>query len=115
MELVLENVLLIDVNTSKDQIDQYEEEEIDHSDNENTESTSDTMKLPIAETLDRCMDLIFDYLKEKFSSRIPSADQDVIISTIFEYFDEHMLKTITKHCHFFLFYLANLSVSYKTL
>lgn len=114
MELILENILLIDVNTSKDQIDQYEEEEKeDDEDNlkSDAELSPDTMKLPIAETLDRCMNLIFDYLSDKFKSRIPSTDQDAIITTIFDYFEDHMLKTITKHCHFFLFYLANLSVS----
>lgn len=107
LELIFENILMIDVNVTKDQIDQFEEE--NSSDSE--EEFVDKMKLPIAETLDQCMELMFSYLHGKFYDKKITEENQMIIEAIFDYFDEHVLKTFTKHMHFILFYLSNLSVS----
>lgn len=103
--LIFENLVLIDVNVNKDQIDQSEEEP-DNLDGDYT----DRMRLPLAETLDQCMEKILEYFEIKFSEKT-NCDQKLIVETIFEYFDEHVIKTFTKHMHFFLFYICNLNVS----
>lgn len=107
--LIFENLILIDVNVTKDQIDQAEEEEAD----DEIEDFSSRMRLPLAETLDQCMEKMLEYFHSKFSEATKS-HQNVIIESIFEYFDEHIIKTITKHMHFFMFYICSLNVSNLT-
>lgn len=71
------------------------------------------MKLPVAETLDVCMGLMFNYfyLKLNSESKTPQSEQKIIEKSIFEYFDEHILKTHnSKHVHFIFFYIASFKV-----
>lgn len=105
LKLIFENILLIDVNVTKDQIDQAEEEELVELD----EAISIRMRLPLAETLDHCMEHMLRYFHHKFSEN--SNSQNVISEAIFEYFEEHVIKTFTKHMHFILFYISSVNVS----
>lgn len=111
--LIFENILLIDVNVTKDQIDQSEEEDEEEETNSLDGDFTDRMRLPLAETLDQCMEKILQFFEIKFSMKF-SCDQKLIVETIFEYFDDHIIKTSTKHMHFFLFYICNLNVSILT-
>lgn len=112
LELILENLLLIDVNLPRELIENSEADE----DEEQTpaETDDETMKLPIAETLDLCMGKIFDYLhtKLKEDSLADKEEQKTILQAIFQYFNEQILKTYTKHVHFMLFYVASFRVSF---
>jgi RNA polymerase I specific transcription initiation factor RRN3 len=106
LKIIFENMLLIDVNVTKDQIDQAEEEEtVDQE-----EDFSVRMRLPLAETLDHCMENMLEYFHNKFSGSNINT-QNVITEAIFEYFDEHIIKTFTKHLHFCIFYISSVNVS----
>lgn len=90
-----------------------EEAEEGYEDEEKEDS--DTMKLPVAETLDICMDLMFNYFYTKLNSesKTPANEQKLIEKAIFEYFDEHILKTHnSKHVHFIFFYIASFKKSF---
>jgi RNA polymerase I specific transcription initiation factor RRN3 len=109
LELIFENLLLIDVNVTREQIELSEESDCDDvSDEESVK-----MKLPVAETLDICMEKVLGYFQSKLSedSTTDKELQKVMTQAIFHYFDEQILKTYTKHVHFVLFYIASLKVS----
>lgn len=115
LELIFENLLLIDVNVPRELIEEAEESEDDSASNDEQESQEDSekMKLPVAETLDLCMEKLLNFfqLKLKEDSEAEKSDQKMIMQAVFQYFDEQILKTYTKHVHFMLFYIASLRVS----
>lgn len=115
LELIFENLLLIDVNVTREQIEQSEENDCDGSDESDGEE-SQRMKLPVAETLDMCMEKVLDYFQSKLreDSKADNELQKVMTQAIFHYFDEQILKTYTKHVHFVLFYIASLRKSFLT-
>jgi RNA polymerase I-specific transcription initiation factor RRN3 len=111
IELIFENLLLIDVNVSREQIEQSEEDDELRDDSEDEQS--DKMRLPVAETLDVCMETMLEYLHLKLSdsSTTNKIEQKSIVQAILQYFDEQIIKTYTKHVHFLLFYIASIRVS----
>lgn len=113
LELILENLLLIDVNVTREQIEHSEELDEEFSPDED-DVDCDKMKLPVAETLDICMEKIFNYCNEKLRDDADTNkdDQKSMVKAIFDYFDEQILKTYTKHVHFVLFYIASIKVSW---
>ncbi|CRL04694.1 CLUMA_CG017758, isoform A [Clunio marinus] len=106
VDLVLENLVMIDVNVTREQIELSEADE--------DENDEDIMKLPVAETLDLCMEKVFNFIQSKFEDNSDSGkrNQKMIIQAIFTYFDEQILKTHTKHVHFILFYIASLEKTF---
>jgi RNA polymerase I specific transcription initiation factor RRN3 len=108
LELIFENLLLIDVNVTREQIEQSEDTDCDDSDDD-----FERMKLPVAETLDMCMEKVLGYFQVKLNddAEVDREQQKVMTQAIFHYFDEQILKTYTKHVHFVLFYIASLKVS----
>lgn len=113
LELIFENLLLIDVNASRDQIEESECTE-DNDSETDSDDDSEKMKLPVAETLDMCMEKVLGYFHSKFreGSDTDRSDQKMMTQAIFSYFNEQILKTYTKHVHFILFYIASLKVSW---
>lgn len=113
LELILENLLQIDVNVSREQIDEAEEDE--ETWREPTDDDSDKMRHPVAETLDMCMEKVFEYFHSKLKedSETDKNQQKMITQVIINYFDEQILKTHTKHVHFVLFYIASFRVSFN--
>ena len=111
LELILENLLLIDVSLPREIIEESEENEDEEE--PPVEVDNKRMKLPIAETLDLCMERILAYFhtKLKEDSEADKEEQKMILQAIFQYFDEQLLKTNTKHVHFMLFYIASFRVS----
>lgn len=109
LELIFENLLLIDVNVTREQIEQSEESDCD----DDSDDEDERMKLPVAETLDICMEKVLGYFKSKLceDSTIDKELQKVMTQAIFHYFDEQIIKTYTKHVHFVLFYIASLKVN----
>lgn len=110
IELIFENLLLIDVNVTREQIENSEDVE---EDDEEESNECDKMRLPVAETLDLCMEKILDFCHAKLreDSETARADQQMITQTLLSYFNEQILKTYTKHVHFVLFYIASFRVS----
>jgi hypothetical protein len=104
LELIFENLVLIDVNVTREQIEESEEE---------GEEDCEGMKHPVAETLDVCLEKVFGFFKEKLGegSKLSQELQRVMTQTIFSYFEEQILRTYTKHVHFVLFYIASFRVS----
>lgn len=111
LELILENLLLIDVNLPRDLIEDSEKNEDEHD--LPGDFDDEKMKLPIAETLDLCMEKFLNYLhiKLKDDSETDKEEQKMITQAIFQYFNEQILKTYTKHVHFMVFYIASFRVS----
>lgn len=114
LELILENILLIDVNVSREQIELSEED--DELREESDDKESEQMRLPVAETLDVCMEKMLDYFHSKLSDNSTTSknEQKSMVQAILHYFDEQILKTYTKHAHFILFYIASIRVSTMT-
>lgn len=112
LELIFENLVLLDVNVSREQIEEAEDNDEEWQE-EAVDEEADKMKLPLAETLDVCMEKMLGYFKSKFSddSEAAKSEQKMITETIFNYFDQQILRTYTKHVHFILFYIASLKVS----
>lgn len=110
IELIFENLLLIDVNVTREQIENSEDVDEDEEEESNE---CDKMRLPVAETLDLCMEKILDFCHAKLreDSETARADQQMITQTLLSYFNEQILKTYTKHVHFVLFYIASFRVS----
>jgi hypothetical protein len=108
LELIFENLLLIDVNVTREQIEYTEEGE--DCNNESIEG----MKHPVADLLDICMEKMLCYFKEKLGddTKLDKELQRVMTQAIFHYFDEQILKTYTKHVHFVLFYISSFRVRY---
>lgn len=108
LELILENLLMIDVSVTREQIERSEE-----FDEELPQEVTDEMKLPVAETLDMCMEKMFEYFRVQLqnNSETSRTHQKEMTDAIFNYFDQQIMKTYTKHVHFLLFYIASVRVS----
>lgn len=110
-KLSIYSLLSIDVSITKAEIEEAEENEVDEDfDEENV------MKLPIAESLDVCMDIIFNYFHSKLSvnSLTSGTQQKLIQDALFQYFENHVIKTHnSKHVHFVFFYIASFRVSFN--
>lgn len=112
LELIFENLVLLDVNVSREQIEETEDNDEEWQEVAADEE-ADKMKLPLAETLDVCMERVLGYFHKKFSddSEAAKSEQKMMSGTILNYFDQQILRTYTKHVHFIIFYIASLKVS----
>lgn len=113
-ELIFENLLSIDVSITRAEIEESEENENEEEDSDNEDENSAVMKLPIAESLDICMNILFKYFYNKLAtdSTTSSTQQKQIQDSLFQYFSEHIIKTHnSKHVHFVFFYIASFRVS----
>lgn len=112
LELIFENLVLLDVNVSREQIEETEDNDEEWQEVAADEE-ADKMKLPLAETLDVCMERVLGYFHKKYSddSEAAKSEQKMMSETIFNYFDQQILRTYTKHVHFIIFYIASLKVS----
>lgn len=99
---------------SRSQIEDAEDEIENEAEEADQTIDENKMKLPAAETLDICMDLLFEYFHDKLKpeSKVSLSEQKQIESAIFKYFDEQILKTQnSKHVQFLFFYIASFKVS----
>lgn len=106
--------MTIDINASRTEIEESEDFDNDESDEDEKSNDENKMKLPIAETLDVCMEIFLNYFFTNLNddTTTTKAAQDIIIRTIFRYLDEKILATQnTKHVHFVFFYIASFRVS----
>ncbi|CAO1389656.1 unnamed protein product [Diamesa serratosioi] len=118
MELIFENLLNIDVNVSRSDIELAEEEAEHEFDlnaavmetNEKRLENIDEMKQPIAETLDICMEMMCDYFHQKFSDQsvLSKNSQNVLFATIIRLFDVHILPTHNvQSVQYIIFYICS--------
>lgn len=106
------SLLSIDVSITRAEIEEAEENELD----DGVDVTENVMKLPIAESLDVCMDILFKYFHSKLSieSTTSESQKKAIQDALFQYFSEHIIKTHnSKHVHFVFFYIASFRVGFK--
>lgn len=122
LEIVFNRLLMIDVNTPRNEIEDAEFPEDDQQifamdedpmiaiDEEDVDDA--TMKLPIAETLDCCMEKIFDYIQRRATSDNAS-DADRMFKILLTLFGKHILPTHnTHHVQFIIFYYCSFKQSY---
>ena len=109
LKVILENLVRIDVQVTREEIEQSEEDEEEAE----AEDVCDKMRLPLAETLDNCMEKLLHYCHTNFSESetADKPEQKDALQAILQYFEEQILKTNTKHLQFVLFYIAGLRVS----
>lgn len=93
------------------EIEEAEENEVVE---EGIDVNENVMRLPIAESLDVCMDILFKYFHTKLEVNSITSDtqQKVIQEALFQYFSDHIIKTHnSKHVHFVFFYIASFKVN----
>lgn len=119
LEIVFNKLLIIDVNTPQTEIEEAEFPEDDaqiftmDADVANDDGSEDMlMKLPLAETLDCCMEKMFEYIKQRVSSGNPN-EADRMFKILLALFDNHILPTHnTHHVQFLMFYICSFKQSY---
>ncbi|XP_058451727.1 RNA polymerase I-specific transcription initiation factor RRN3 [Malaya genurostris] len=120
LEIAFNRILVIDVNAPRNEIEEAEFPEDDQqiftmeedpTGNEDEDDT--TMKLPLAETLDCCMELMFEYIKKRASSERSTSEGDRMFKVLLSLFDHHILPTHnTHHVQFLMFYFCSFKQSY---
>ncbi|XP_029722656.2 RNA polymerase I-specific transcription initiation factor RRN3 [Aedes albopictus] len=122
LEIVFNRLLTIDVNTPRNEIEDAEfpeDDQIFSMDEDPVAAAIDEddkddiiMKLPVAETLDCCMEKMFVYIQQKASSENAS-DADRMFKVLLALFDKHILPTHnTHHVQFLVFYICSFKQSY---
>ncbi|XP_053691671.1 RNA polymerase I-specific transcription initiation factor RRN3 [Sabethes cyaneus] len=121
LEVVFNRLLVIDVNAPRNEIEEAEFPEDDQqifSMEEDLvagqdEEESMAMKLPLAETLDCCMDRMMEFIKQRVTSENGSIAADQMFRILLKLFDSHILPTHnTHHVQFLMFYVCSFKQSY---
>jgi RNA polymerase I-specific transcription initiation factor RRN3 len=100
------------VSITRAEIEEAEENEIDGG----IDVNESMMRLPIAESLDVCMNILFKHFNEKLGteSKCTNEQQKQIQDALFQYFNEHIIKTHnSKHVHFVFFYISSFRKSFQ--
>ncbi|XP_058814626.1 RNA polymerase I-specific transcription initiation factor RRN3 [Topomyia yanbarensis] len=121
LEIIFNRMLVIDVNAPRREIEEAEfpedEQQIfmmedDAVAGHNEDEEDVTMKMPLAETLDCCMELLFEYIKKRTSSENTN-ESDRMFKVLLSLFDNHILPTHnTHHVQFLIFYFCSFKQSY---
>lgn len=117
LDIIFYRLVMIDVNTPRNEIENAEFPEddqqifaMDETPMKTEEENEDTMKLPLAETLDCCLETMFRYIQERV--RIDGGS-DRIYELLLKLFDKHILPTHnTHHVQFLMFYCCSFNPSY---
>lgn len=120
LEVVFNRFLVIDVNVPRNEIEEAEFPEDDQqvfTMEEDLIAGQDDednmlMKLPLAETLDCCMDRMMEFIERRASSQ-ESCRADHMFRILLRLFDNHILPTHnTHHVQFLMFYFCSFKQSY---
>lgn len=120
LEVVFNRLLVIDVNAPRNEIEEAEFPENDQqifAMEEDLVSGQDeedhmTMKLPLAETLDCCMERMMEFINLRVSSE-SGKEADQMFRILLRLFDNHILPTHnTHHVQFLVFYVCSFKQSY---
>uniref|UniRef100_A0A1Q3EXL6 Putative rna polymerase i specific transcription initiation factor rrn3 n=1 Tax=Culex tarsalis TaxID=7177 RepID=A0A1Q3EXL6_CULTA len=116
LDIIFYRLVSIDVNTPRNEIEDAEfpdDQQIFAMDEVQVNAASvhdDTMKLPLAETLDCCLETMFRYIEERV--RIEGGS-DRMYGLLLKLFDKHILPTHnTHHVQFLMFYCCSFNQSY---
>ncbi|XP_039438571.1 RNA polymerase I-specific transcription initiation factor RRN3 [Culex pipiens pallens] len=118
LDIIFYRLVAIDVNTPRNEIEDAEfPDEADDGQIFAMEETpvieiddDETMKLPLAETLDCCLETMFRYIEER--ARIEGGS-DRVYGLLLKLFDKHILPTHnTHHVQFLMFYCCSFNQSY---
>lgn len=120
LEVVFNRFLVMDVNAPRNEIEETEFPEDDQqifSMEEDLAAGQDTeenmvMKLPLAETLDCCMERMMEFIKHRASSE-NSREAEQMFRILLKLFDNHILPTHNSHhVQFLMFYVCSFKQSY---
>ena len=117
LEIIFNRLLVIDVSAPRGEIEEMEFEEEDEEamflmedEVRNDDTDGLTMKHPVAETLDICLEQMFNYLEGCVAK--DSVQHEKIFNILLGLFDNHILPTHnTHHVQFLLFYFCSFKVS----
>uniref|UniRef100_A0A182JV57 RNA polymerase I-specific transcription initiation factor RRN3 n=1 Tax=Anopheles christyi TaxID=43041 RepID=A0A182JV57_9DIPT len=118
LDIVFYHLLQLDVNMPRSVIEEteYPDEEMMFEmteaggDEEENGKESDTMKHPVAETLDWFMEIIFNYIERTVKV---DGQGDRLFKIVLNQFDAHILPTHnTDHAQFIMFYICSFKLSY---
>ncbi|XP_055595204.1 RNA polymerase I-specific transcription initiation factor RRN3 [Uranotaenia lowii] len=123
MDIVFNRLLAIDVNAPRNEIEEAEfpedDQQIFNMDQDPTDGTGPDdddwkMKLPLAETLDCCMEQIYSFIEQRLTSAgASSGESDRLFKMLLTLFDNHILPTHnTHHVQFLMFYLCSFKSAY---
>ncbi|XP_055548838.1 RNA polymerase I-specific transcription initiation factor RRN3 [Wyeomyia smithii] len=120
LEIIFNRFLVIDVNAPRNEIEEAEFPEDDEqvfSMEEDLVAGQDAeeemvMKLPLAETLDCCMERMMGFIEQRASSD-NNSEADQMFRILLRLFDNHILPTHnTHHVQFLIFYVCSFKQSY---
>uniref|UniRef100_A0A182PED6 RNA polymerase I-specific transcription initiation factor RRN3 n=1 Tax=Anopheles epiroticus TaxID=199890 RepID=A0A182PED6_9DIPT len=117
LDIVFYHLLQLDVNMPRSVIEEteYPDEEMmfemtEAGGDEETGEESDTMKHPVAETLDWFMEIIFAFIERTVKV---DGQGDRLFKIVLNQFDTHILPTHnTDHAQFIMFYICSFKLSY---
>ncbi|XP_053675283.1 RNA polymerase I-specific transcription initiation factor RRN3 [Anopheles nili] len=115
LDIVFYHLLQTDVNIPRSDIEnsEYADEEMIFemaAGEEYDESDNETMKHPIAETLDWFMELLFSYIEQMVKA---DGQGDRIFKILLNQFESHILPAHnTDHAQFVMFYICSFKISY---
>lgn len=117
LDIIFYRLVSIDVNTPRNEIEDTEfpeddqkiftmEEDLVANDIEEG-GDDDKMKLPLAETLDCCMEILFSYIEERAMAN-GGQESEQMYRLLLKLFDKHILPTHnTHHVQFLMFYFCS--------
>ncbi|XP_035911219.1 RNA polymerase I-specific transcription initiation factor RRN3 [Anopheles stephensi] len=118
LDIVFFHLLQLDVNVPRSVIEEaeYPDDEMmfemteTGGDEEQNAEDSDTMKHPVAETLDQYMEIVFNYIEQTVKT---NGQGDRLFKIILNQFETHILPTHnTDHAQFVMFYICSFKLTY---
>uniref|UniRef100_A0A182NBD8 RNA polymerase I-specific transcription initiation factor RRN3 n=1 Tax=Anopheles dirus TaxID=7168 RepID=A0A182NBD8_9DIPT len=117
LDIVVFHLLQMDVNVPRSAIEEaeYPDDEMifemaEGGEDEEMSRDSETMKHPVAETLDWYMDILFNYIEQTVKV---DGQGDRLFKIVLNQFETHILPTHnTDHAQFMMFYICSFKLSY---
>lgn len=117
LDIVFYHLLQLDVNMPRSVIEEteYPDDEMlfemtETGDGGEEQSAEDTMKHPVAETLDQFMEIVFNYIERTVKV---DGQGDRLFKIILNQFETHILPTHnTDHAQFVMFYICSFKLTY---
>uniref|UniRef100_A0A182RLD3 RNA polymerase I-specific transcription initiation factor RRN3 n=1 Tax=Anopheles funestus TaxID=62324 RepID=A0A182RLD3_ANOFN len=112
LDIVFCELLQLDVNVPRSVIEdtEYPDEEMMFEMTETGGDDEDTMKHPVAETLDQYMEIVLNYIHQTVKV---DGQGDRLFKIILNQFETHILPTHnTDHTQFIIFYICSFKLSY---
>lgn len=120
MELIFKKLVDLDANVARRDIEESEYVDEDDEDecmfemDKNAEVQNDeTMKLPLAETLDVCMEKMMEFFRKKFGPDQTPRQCQQLFDTVLQNFDAIIMPTHdSNHIQYLMFYICSFKVRF---